>query len=77
MGEKKLLESFCVANYEGRRPLGKLRHKWKIILEWFLNRNDGCGLDSSGSGHSSVMCCRKDVLERSCSVKFGDFFFTR
>jgi hypothetical protein len=45
MGEKKLLESFCVANYERRRPLGKLQHKCKIILQWFLNRNGGCGLD--------------------------------
>jgi len=30
MGEKKLLQNFCLANYEGRRPLGKLRLKWRI-----------------------------------------------
>jgi len=54
MGEKKLLQNFCLANYEGRRPLGKLRLKWRIILQWFWNRNSGCELDSYGSGQSSV-----------------------
>jgi hypothetical protein len=74
MGEKKLLETFCLANYEGKRPLGKFRYKRGIISQWFLNRNGGCGLDSSGSEQSSVMGCRKDMLEPSCSIKFGDFF---
>ena len=74
MGEKKLLENFCLANYKGRRPLGKLRHKWRIILQWFLDRNGGYGLDSFGSGQSSEMRCHKDVLEPSCCVKFGGFF---
>jgi hypothetical protein len=31
-GRAKIAGKLCLANYEGRRPLGKLRHKWRIIL---------------------------------------------
>jgi hypothetical protein len=38
---------------EGKRPLGRLRHRWKDNIRMDL-RETGCGLDSPGSGWGPV-----------------------
>jgi hypothetical protein len=42
LNEIKFLK-FLVGKPEGKRKLGRYRHRWKWVLA-------GCGVDSSGSG---------------------------
>jgi hypothetical protein len=36
---------------EGKRPLGRPSHRWRIILEFvFVKQMGRCGLDASDSG---------------------------
>jgi hypothetical protein len=63
MGEKRNVYRLLVGKPEGKRPLGRLRHRWiyniKMDLleiglggvDWIgLDRIGWCGLDWSGSG---------------------------
>jgi hypothetical protein len=41
MGEKRTAYRLLVGKPEGKRPLGRPRRRWGIILEWILERWDG------------------------------------
>jgi hypothetical protein len=41
MGEKRSAYRILVGIPEGKRPLGRLRRRWRIILRWILEREDG------------------------------------
>jgi hypothetical protein len=36
MGEKRTAYRALVVKPEGKRPLGRSKHMWKIILKWIL-----------------------------------------
>jgi hypothetical protein len=38
MGEKRNAYRILVGNPEGKRPLGRPRHRWVEILKWILER---------------------------------------
>ena len=40
MGEERGVYRVLVGKPEGRRPLGRLRHRWGIILGWVSRRWD-------------------------------------
>jgi hypothetical protein len=44
MGEKRGAYRILVGRPEGRRPLGRPRHRWEVILKWIFKRFDG-GMD--------------------------------
>jgi hypothetical protein len=52
MGERRNAYSVLVGKPEGRRPLGRPRHRWEVNIEMDLggNRVWGCGFDLFGSG---------------------------
>jgi hypothetical protein len=41
MGEKRNAYSLLVGKPEGKRPLGRPRRRWEIILGWILEKWDG------------------------------------
>jgi hypothetical protein len=41
MGEKRNVYRLLMGIPEGKRPLGRPRRRWVIILEWILERWDG------------------------------------
>jgi hypothetical protein len=53
MGEERKAYKVLVGTPKGKRPLGRLRHRWKDGIRMDL-REIGwrvvCGLDSTGSG---------------------------
>jgi hypothetical protein len=51
MGKKRRPYRVLVGKPEGRRPLGRPRRKWRIILKWILEKWDGGhALDRAVSG---------------------------
>jgi len=40
MGEGCGMYRVLVGKPEGRRPLGRSRHRWRIILEWIFGKWD-------------------------------------
>jgi hypothetical protein len=51
MGERRGAYRVLVGKPQGRRPLGRQRRRWGIILKWILQMWDrGHGLERSGSG---------------------------
>jgi hypothetical protein len=38
MGEMRNSYNILVGKHEGKRPVGGLRHRWEIILEWILGK---------------------------------------
>ena len=48
--ESRGLYRVLVGKPEGKRPLGRLRHRWKIILRSSVSGMWEYGLDLSGSG---------------------------
>jgi hypothetical protein len=57
-----------VGNPEGKRPLGRRRHRWEEIIKMDLGQIGwGCRVDSVGSGQGSVAGSCKYGDERSDS----------
>jgi hypothetical protein len=51
MGEGRNMYRVLVGKPEGKRPLGRPRHRWRMGSKWTLGRLvGGCGVDSPGSG---------------------------
>jgi hypothetical protein len=53
MGEERKVYKVLVGKPEGKRPLGRPRHRWEDGIRVDLREiglGGGCGLDSSGSG---------------------------
>jgi len=50
MGERRGIYRVLVGNPEGKRPLGRRRHRWKDIRWVFRRWDGGYGLDQAGSG---------------------------
>jgi hypothetical protein len=48
MGDKKKVYKVLVGKPEGKRPLGRPRHTWEDGIR--MDRLDGGGMDSTGSG---------------------------
>jgi hypothetical protein len=40
-----------VGKPEGKRPLGRPRHKWEVNVRWISERLGKCGLDAFGLGY--------------------------
>jgi hypothetical protein len=50
MGEERKLYKVLVGMPEGKRPLGRPRHRWEDGIRMYLREVGwGCGLDSTGS----------------------------
>jgi hypothetical protein len=70
MGEKRKVYKVLVGKPEGKRPLGRPRHRWEDEIRMDL-RDIGlgvCGLDSTVSGQGPVAGCREcgDEPSGSC-----------
>jgi hypothetical protein len=53
MGEERKVYKVLVGKPEGKRPLGRPRHRWEDEIRMHLIVREigrGCGLDSTGSG---------------------------
>jgi hypothetical protein len=51
-----------VGKLEAKRPLGRSRHGWEMVLEYllgWLGGGGGCGVDSPGSGLGLVAGCHE------------------
>jgi hypothetical protein len=64
-----------VGKPEGKRPLGRLRHRWEDTIEIDLNRNrvGTCGLDASRSEQGPMSGSSAHGNELSDSVKGEKF----
>jgi hypothetical protein len=40
-GEEKGVHRVLVGKLEGKRPLGRPRHRWRIILRWIFRKLEG------------------------------------
>jgi hypothetical protein len=51
MGEERKVYKVMVGKPEGKRPLGRPRHRWEDEIRMHLREiGRGCGLDSTVSG---------------------------
>jgi hypothetical protein len=66
MKEMRNAYDILIRNPEGKRSLGRYRHRWE----------EGCGLDSSDSGQGPVMGPCEHGNEPLGSIK-GRYFLTR
>jgi hypothetical protein len=59
MGYERRLYKVLMGKPNGRRPLGRPKHRWKGgILKWILGYwLGGWGVDSPGSGYGLVAGC--------------------
>jgi hypothetical protein len=66
MGEERKVYKVLVGKPEGKRPLGRPRHRW----EDGVRLATGCGLDSTGSVWGPVASCCEcgDVPSGSCAT---------
>jgi hypothetical protein len=72
MVEERKVYKVLVGKPEGKRPLGRPRHRWEMGSEWILGRLAwGGGLDSSGSGQIPVAGCGEsgDEPSGSCTTE--------
>jgi hypothetical protein len=53
--------------------MGDLSIEGSIILKWILINMRSCGLDMSGLGQGSVVCCCEHGSELSGSTKVENF----
>jgi hypothetical protein len=73
MGEETKVHKVLVGKLEGKRPLGRSRHRWEDGIRMDL-REIGlgvCELDSTGSGQGPVAgCCEcGDEPSGSCATE--------
>ena len=54
MGESRVLYRILVGKREGRRPLGRHRRRWGIILRWIFRKTRGRGMDWIGLAEDRV-----------------------
>jgi hypothetical protein len=59
MGEERKVYKVLVGKPEGKRPLGRPRHRWENGIRMDLREIGlgGCGLDSTVSGQRPVADC--------------------
>jgi hypothetical protein len=73
MGEERKLYKVSVGKFEGKRPLGRPRHRWEDGIRMDLRESglEGCGLDSTSSGQGPVAgCCDcGDEPSGSCTTE--------
>ena len=62
-----------VGEPEGRRPLGRPRHKWEDNVKMDFRWDGGHGLNRSGSGKRQVAGLCECGNEPSGSIKYGEF----
>ena len=75
MGESRGVCRVLVGKSEGKRPLGRHRHRWKDNIKMDLHEV-GCwghGLDRSHSGYGQVEGTCECGNEPSGSIKCGEF----
>jgi hypothetical protein len=70
MGEKRNVYRLLVGKPEGKRPLGRPRHRWADKLDLVGTVLVGCGLDWSASGQAMVRSYRECDNERAGSIKY-------
>ena len=75
MGERRSLYRFLVGKPEGKRPLGRHRHRWEDDIKMDIQEVGcgGCGLDRAGSGQKQVAGTCYCGNEPSGSIKCGEF----
>ena len=70
MGEERGAYRVFVGKLEGKRPLGRPRHRWVDILGWISRRWDVvCGLDWAGPGYGQVADACEYGNEPSACIK--------
>jgi hypothetical protein len=77
MGDTRNAYNILFAKPEGKRPLGRPRHRWEDNIGMDLMEIVGgrrrCGLDASGSGLGAVVGSCEHGNESSGSIKGGEF----
>jgi hypothetical protein len=75
MGEGRGVYRVLVGRPEGKKPLGRPRHRWEDNIKMDLRemRIDGCDLDSAGAGQCPVAGFCENGNEPSGSIKKGYF----
>jgi hypothetical protein len=75
MGERRGAYRVLVGKPEGRRPLGRSRHRWEDTIKIDLQAVGwGHGLDRSGSGQGQVAGCCECGNEPLGFIKLGGGF---
>ena len=75
MEEERGMYSVLVGKPEGKRPLGRPKHRWEDNIKMVL-QEVGCGrygLDLAGSGYGQVAGTCECGNEPSGSIKCGEF----
>jgi len=74
-GEGRGAYRILVRRSGGRRPLRRLRRRWKDNIKLDTSRNGivGHGMDRSGSGEGQVAGCFECGNETSSSIKCEEF----
>jgi hypothetical protein len=74
VGESRVAYRVLVGKPEGRRPLGRPRRRWGIILQLILGKWGGeHELDQSGSGQGQVVGSCEHGNESLAAIKFREF----
>jgi hypothetical protein len=75
MGERRDVYRVLVGRSEGKRPLGKPRHRWQDDIKMDLQEVGlkGYGLDQAGSGYGQLVGTCECGNEPSGSIKCGYF----
>jgi hypothetical protein len=73
-GEIRNAFKILVGKPKGKRPLGRLRHRcYDNMIMDFKERQESCGMDSSGSAEGQVAGCYEHGNEPRGSTKGGEF----
>ena len=73
MGERRGVYRVLVGKPEGKRPLGRPRHRWENKIKMDL-QEEGCGvMDRAGSGYGHLTGACQCGNESSGYIKLGEF----